>query len=299
MGRVRFHRGGGGAGPLTRATDRQGIAVREFLGGVTIMLLLAVLPVGAASFEVRDASRSFEQRNGVIVVLAEGRFITNDTERARARFVPASSFKIPNAMIALETGVAPGADYLLKWDGKRPDQGFWPRSWSRDHTLRSALGNGVVWYFQEMARRIGRERMTAFLEQFDYGNRDISGPIDRFWLEGPLEISALEQVEFLQRFRASRLGLSDRTTALVREILVLDRNDSYTLSGKTGTARMPGDRLLGWLVGYVEQGDRTQIFALNLDCADFAACDHAMRRRAALSLLADWGLLRGASEADE
>lgn len=238
--------------------------------------------------EILDASPFLGDLEGTFVARTGERTLVHGLKRARSRFVPASTFKIPNMLIALETGVAPDADFRLTWDGKRPEEGFWPSSWSRDHTLRSAMQNGVLWYFQEIARRVGRERMQSYVEQFEYGNQDVSGVIDRFWLDGPLKISPLEQVDFVERFYESRLELSQRTTDLARNILVLEKHGDSTLSGKTGTAPPDSGRVISWFVGYLERDDGVVYFALNLDCPSFDACNHAMRRRLVLSILEDW-----------
>lgn len=270
----------------------------ERRAAIVVLILALAAPVGVAAapaealrVEVRDAADQLADLEGTFVVLSEGRMLVHHPSRAKTRFVPASTFKIANMMISLETGVASDPEFLLPWDGVRPQGVFWARNWSRDHTLRTALQHGVAWYFQEMARRIGPERMAGFVERFDYGNRNTAGPIDRFWLDGPLAISAEEQARFLERFHHDRLGLSQRTTRLAREILVLERTERQTLSGKTGTARLATGALVGWFVGYVEQGGRTHFFALNLDCPDFESCDHLTRRRIALTILDAWNVL--------
>src|SRR5690606_26270393 len=134
----------------------------------------------------------------------------------QTRFLPASTFKIPNSLIALETGIASGADFALAWDSTAvPPQPWWPDAWRQpEQTLRSAFQHSVVWYYQELARRIGEERMATYVAQFDYGNHDIGGGIDQFWLDGALRISPMEQVAFLQRFYQGDLGISDSTTAI-------------------------------------------------------------------------------------
>ncbi len=246
--------------------------------------------------ETRDAGHLMGGLEGAFVVLSRGQTIVHNPARAETRLPPASTFKIPNMLIALETGIVTGTEFPLPWDGKRPEEGFWAESWSRDHTLRSAIENGVLWYFQELARRIGHQRMAAYVSWFGYGNRNVSGPIDRFWLDGSLEISAREQVEFLRRFHERRLNLYWRNAAIAREVLVLETSDRYTLSGKTGSLWMPvgeqpPDRLLVWLVGWVERDEDVHIFALNLDCPDFETCDLEMRRRLAVAILDDWEIL--------
>lgn len=121
-------------------------------------------------------------------------------------------------------------------------------------------------YYRELARRTGHQRMQSYVDRFSYGNRDISGRIDGFWLSGSLRISAEEQVDFLYRFYFGKLGISERSTRITKEMLVLEETPAYKLSGKTGWAGLgePGTQI-GWLVGYLEKNDRVYPFALNID----------------------------------
>ena len=205
-----------------------------------------------------------------------GTFILHDADsgerhihnpaRAKTRFVPASTFKIPNTIIALETGVADSPDFPLKRDtAKAPAKPYWPRSWKRGNTLRSAFQNSVYWYCQEIARRVGQARMQSFVDHFGYGNGNISPAVDTFWLYGDLRISPLEQVDFLRRFCGDELGVSERTTKMVQDIMVLEETEEYVLRGKTGTAEVTPTRELGWLVGYLQRDDRVWYYALNME----------------------------------
>ncbi|HSJ10700.1 MAG TPA: penicillin-binding transpeptidase domain-containing protein, partial [Longimicrobiales bacterium] len=144
----------------------------------------------------------------------------------------------------------------------------WSSSWSADQTLRTAMRNSVFWYYQEIARQIGATRMREYLDRFEYGNGSMGGGIDRFWLHGDLRISADEQVRFLQRMYDGQLGLSERTTQAVRDIIVLDSTAGYRVSGKTGTANVTSTRELAWLVGFVELPSDTWFFALNVEGAE-------------------------------
>jgi beta-lactamase class D len=169
-----------------------------------------------------DLARFFGNIKGTFVLLdaQTGRVVRHNPERAGTRFLPASTFKIPNSLIALETGIATGPDFALAWDSTvAPREAWWPGDWARDHTMRSALPASVVWYYQELARRTGPERMQGYVSRFDYGNREISGGIDQFWLTGGLRISPEEQVEFLRRFYFGELGVSERSTRIVKELL--------------------------------------------------------------------------------
>ena len=165
--------------------------------------------------------------------LNRNRYIHYDPERCAERFIPASTFKIMNSLIGLETGVIPDEDYVIQWDGTQ----YAIPSWNQDHTLKTAILNSVVWYYQELARRVGRERMQSYVDAANYGNEDISGQIDTFWLEGGLRISANEQVEFLKRLYQDELPFSTRSVNIVKEILVLEKVGSYQLSGKTGSVQ--------------------------------------------------------------
>lgn len=194
-----------------------------------------------------------------------GEVIRHDPARAAKRLLPASTFKIPHTLIALETGVVSDAEFVIPFDPSRKRAGFWSPDWSRDQTLRSAFQGSVYWYFQETARRIGPRRMAESLKRFGYGNESLAGGVDAFWLEGGLRISADEQVRFLQRLNEGRLGVSARSLEVLRSIMVLERGPGYTLRGKTGTADVTPTRELAWLVGFVEGADETWYFALNLE----------------------------------
>lgn len=220
-----------------------------------------------------------------------GRTLCHDTQRADMRYSPASTFKIPSTLIALESGVARGPDFFLPWDRKAvPPQSWWPAAWAQDHTLHSALKHSVVWYYKELARRAGQERMQSYVDGFDYGNRDISGGIDGFWLSGGLRISSEEQVDFLQRFYSGKLGISERTMRLAKDMLVLEETPDYRLSGKTGWAGLgePGQQI-GWLVGYLEREGRVYSFALNIDIRKDK--DAALRMSITKAILKQAGLL--------
>jgi len=250
----------------------------------------------APTLSISDTAlaRHFGDRVGTFVLVddATGATLRHNPERAATRFMPASTFKIPNTLIALETGEATGPEFRLEWDSTvAPREDWWPASWAGPHTLRSALPGSVVWYYQELARRIGPERMSDYLERFDYGNRSIEGGIDRFWLTGGLRISADEQVDFLRRFHHGRLGASEASTAIARELLVLEETPEYRFGGKTGWAGLGEQGMpdVGWLVGYVERGESVYFYALNLEIRGDA--DVAARMGITRAILGELGLV--------
>ncbi len=192
--------------------------------------------------------------------------IASDTERSGEAKLPASTFKIPNSLIALETGVVGDPDKdVFKWDGvTRSIEG-----WNRDHTLRSAIAASAVPVYQEIARRIGAERMQKYLDLLEYGNRDIGGGIDQFWLTGNLRIDPVQQIDFVDRLRRGVLPVSKRSQDLVRDILPVTKSGDAIIRAKTGLLGAEiGKPSLGWVVGWAEKGGANTVFALNLDCRE-------------------------------
>jgi beta-lactamase class D len=189
--------------------------------------------------------------------------IASDKERSGQAFLPASTFKIPNSLIALETGVVGDPDKdVFKWDGvKRSIE-----EWNHDHTLRSAIAASAVPVYQEIARRIGVERMQKYVDLFEYGNRNIGGGIDQFWLTGELRIDPIQQIDFVDRLRRGVLPVAKRSQELVRDILPVTKAGDATIRSKSGLLGAElGKPSLGWLVGWAEKGSAQTVFALNLD----------------------------------
>ena len=172
--------------------------------------------------------------------------------------LPASTFKIANTLIGLETGVVPDPSFRLKWDGKKR----WVEAWNQDQNLKSAFQNSVVWYYQEVARRIGSERMSLWLNKLGYGNQDISGGIDQFWLDGGLRITPRQQIDFLRRFHDNQLPLSIRTMNMARAVMFTKKIGNEALFAKTGWAKLPGQNL-GWYVGWLDGPRGVIYFAYN------------------------------------
>ena len=195
--------------------------------------------------------------------------IASDKTRSGEDKLPASTFKIPNSLIALETGVVTDPDTdVFKWDGVTRDIA----AWNKDHTLRSAIAASVVPVYQEIARRVGQERMQNFVNLFEYGNRNIGGGIDQFWLTGDLRIDPIQQIDFVDRLRRGVLPISKRSQDLVRDILPVTKVGDSIIRAKTGLLGAEiGKPSLGWVVGWAEKGrsdkDREQtVFAMNMDC---------------------------------
>lgn len=249
----------------------------------------------------------------LLYVPSTGRHLACNPTRARREFLPASTFKVANALIGLETGAVRDEHEVMRWDGRTRGVA----AWNQDTDLAGGMRNSTVWYYQAMARRIGPARMREGVARLDYGNQDIGGDeaIDHFWLDGALRISAYGQVDFLDRLRRRALPVSARSQATTIRILErargagpADGSAPWVLRAKSGMA-VPidasgdlaraadlaparGAEPVGWFVGWVERdpahgGDA--VFALNLRLRDTS--DAALREPLARELLVANGVL--------
>jgi len=175
--------------------------------------------------------------------------------------LPASTFKIPNSIIALETGVVENDSTLFKWNGEKR----WLKKWEQDLIFKDAFHFSCVPCYQEIARKIGEKRMKEYLSKLDYGNIILdSTTIDVFWLEGDSHISQFQQIDFIKRFYESKLPISERTEKIMKRLMVIEKNDNYSISGKTGWSTN-NDKNNGWFVGLVERDNQVYYFATNVE----------------------------------
>lgn len=193
------------------------------------------------------------------------RVFQHNPQRNLTDFPPASTFKILNSLISLETGVISDELAVLTWDGI-------PRElpqWNRDLNMREAMKISAVWFYQVLARRVGYNRMQQWVTEVEYGNQQIgkAEEIDRFWLNGKLRITPEDQVLFLQRLYQNKLPFSQRAMSIVKDILINEQTPDYTLRGKTGWYGFGDDSIpnIGWYVGYLEKGENVYYFATNID----------------------------------
>lgn len=249
-----------------------------------IWLALSALP-GLAGQPVQrdDLNAIFKEQDAVgtfvLYDVAADQLTMVNASRAAAPFVPASTFKIPNSLIALETGAVKDENEVIPYGGKPQPI----KAWERDMAMREAIVASNVPVYQELARRIGLDRYAGWLPRLNYGNRETGSDVEKFWLDGPLRISAIEQVKFLARLAEGRLEASPRHQALVRDLLLLESSDGAKLYGKTGW-QSP----IGWWVGWVEKDGKVFAFALNMDLTNMA--DAPKRTAIGKALLARLGV---------
>lgn len=186
-------------------------------------------------------------------------------ERADTRYCPASTFKIFNSLIGLSEGAVKDVDETFyKYNGEK----VFLQSWAQDSNLRYAIKVSQVPAYKELARRIGLEKMNKNIKKLNFGNMNIGNEVDKFWLVGPLEISAIEQTKLLADLAQKRLPYEKKYQEQVIDITTLEKTDNYILHGKTGWASDNIEMPIGWFVGWVEKNGEIYSFAINIDNKD-------------------------------
>lgn len=217
----------------------------------------------------------------LIYDLNKDMYYSNDFEWSNNGNLPASTFKIANSIIGLETGVIENDSVIFKWDGEKK----WLKSWEQDLILKDAFQFSCVHCYQEVARKIGSKRMNNYVLKLNYGNLEIdSTNIDKFWLEGESKISQMQQIDFLKRFYNFELPISKRTDSIMRKILLIEETDQFKLSGKSGLSNYNGE-YNGWFIGFVEFEYNTYLFATNLEPKKEFDLNSFIKKRLDLTLL--------------
>ncbi len=231
------------------------------------LIVLLILSLMFSSFvfndhtEIRNDLKPFYDYYNV-----EGSFLLYDQKKQKyivynesqlnIPFTPASTFKIFNSLVALETKVVDNDNVVFKWDGQQRQV----PAWNTDTDMKNAFKNSTVWYYQELARRIGQIRMSLWLNKAKYGNANISGGIDAFWLSGGLRITPMEQIDLLRRLHYDKLPFSISNMNIVKDIMVVKDTLGYIVRAKSGLGKQ-NNQYVGWYVGYVTTKDNTYYFS--------------------------------------
>ena len=219
-------------------------------------LILLSINLFAWDKEVEEVFKKYKVEGTIVIESLNKKKINiyND-KRASELFSPASTFKIPHSLIALNEGIVT-KDSVIVWDKKIREY----ESWNKDQILLTAFKSSCVWCYQEFASKIGVEKYKKYLKELNYGNKKIGDDVTRFWLDESLEITTFEQIKFLKRFYTNNLPFKIEDINLLKEIMIDEKNENYTIRAKTGW-----EGRYGWYVGYVETKDDVWFFAMNID----------------------------------
>lgn len=215
--------------------------------------------------ELTDFKEKLEKASvkGTILIYDNNQktYYSNDFKWAQSGFLPASTFKIPNSIIALETGVISTDSTIIPWNGEK--HRF--KIWEQDLTLKQAFHYSCVPCYQSIARQVGLKQMQNQLSGLNFGQMVVSDSnLDMFWLEGQSRITPFDQIDFLKRFQSSNLPISEQTELVMKSLMIITENDSIVLRGKTGWSN-ENQINNGWFVGYIERKDNIYYFATNIE----------------------------------
>ncbi len=219
-------------------------------------LILLSINLFAWDKEVEEVFKKYKVEGTIVIESLNKKKINiyND-KRASELFSPASTFKIPHSLIALNEGIVK-KDSVIVWDKKIREY----ESWNKDQILLTAFKSSCVWCYQEFASKIGVEKYKKYLKELNYGNKKIGDDVTRFWLDESLEITTFEQIKFLKRFYTNNLPFKIEDINLLKEIMIDEKNENYIIRAKTGW-----EWKYGWYVGYVETKDDVWFFSTNID----------------------------------
>jgi len=252
-----------------------------------ILTALFFITITSISQDAKKYFDEYEVKGSFMVYdMYADKYYYYDSARCFTRFTPASTFKIPNSIIGLETGILTDENFVIPWDGTKSRE-----TCDKDLSLKDAIKFSCVWYYRELARRIGADKMQEMLNAFNYGNKDISSGLDNFWLEGSMKISQAEQIEFLKKLYKYELPVSKRSVDILKNIIVLDSTTDHIMRGKTGWG-FEDNTNIGWLVGWIEKSDNVYFYAINVETDKDNPRFAESRRAITEKIFRDFGVIK-------
>jgi beta-lactamase class D len=240
----------------------------KHINSLVCLLFICISSFGATSQINYNAI--FTGKDGCFILydLTTDKLVVKYNEKhCAARFSPASTFKIPLAIMAFDRGILKDENTVIKWDGVARELTMW----NQDQTPKTWLAYSTVWVSQVLMPEIGINKIKKYLADFNYGNQDMAGGITRAWLSSTLAISADEQLEFLKRFWRGKLDVASTAIELTKNSLYPERSEEgNVIIGKTGSAMLgsrnkPDSRRVGWFVGYLSHAGHEYIFVTNFN----------------------------------
>ena len=235
-------------------------------------------------FDAKNVEGCFTMLNNT-----DGQITVYNMTMDTARVTPASTFKIVNSLIGLQSGIITDENMVIKWDGiKRRNA-----EWNKDMNMKEAFKVSAVPYYQEVARRVGKDTMQRWIDSISYGNKNISGPIDSFWLNNNLKISPDEQLGLLKKLYFDQLPFRKSVQQIVRDVMLQEDNTLYKLSYKTGWGYDESKNNIGWVTGWIEENRHVYFFVTLIRSADPKIDMKSVRIDITKDILKNYGFLEG------
>lgn len=270
------------------------------LGGIVfgcMLLLISCTPNNVVTDDSLQKYFGEQQVKGCFGLYdnGTGHFTIYNLSRFKdSAYLPASTFKIVNSLIGIETGRIVNEKMVIKWDGitRKYPNGDTAFEWNKDLSMEEAFKVSAVPYYQEVARRIGRDTMQHWLDSLKYGNHNIGTKIDEFWLNNNLKITPDEQLGLVKRLYFNQLPFQKRAQDIVRKAMLQESNANYRLSYKTGWGFKENGESLGWVVGWIEENQHPYFFVLNVEGSPEKDMK-AIRKQLLTAILKEQGFFEG------
>lgn len=240
------------------------------IGCVLSVLLIACSP---NNVKIEDSFKKYFDENKLTGTFGlfdngTGQFTIYNLSRFKdSSYLPASTFKIVNSLIGIETGRVSNEKMVIKWDGRVNifPGGDTAHDWNRDLTMEEAFAVSALPYYQKLARRIGKDTMQRWIDSLEYGNKQIGTAVDSFWINNTLKVTADEQMGLVKRLYFAQLPFQKRTQEIVKKMMIRENNANYQLAYKTGLGFKENGNLIGWIVGWIEENKHPYFFVLNTE----------------------------------
>jgi beta-lactamase class D len=241
--------------------------MRLFL--ITSIAVFSFLACTQNNVTVDDSLKKYFDENDVTGTFGlydngQNQFIIYNLSRFKdSAYLPASTFKIVNSLIGIETGRISNEKMVIPWDGikRRPE-------WDKDLTMEEAFKVSAVPYYQEVARRIGKDTMQHWLDTLGYAARyekAVIKTIDTFWLDNSIKITPDEQLGLMKKLYFDQLPFQHRSQDIVKRVMLQESNANYKISYKTGWGFKENGNAIGWIVGWIEENQHPYFFVLNVE----------------------------------
>lgn len=271
--------------------------MRQLLSAIVVICLFGACSVNNIT-EDDSLSKYFRQRNvdGTFAMFDNitGEFTVYNLDRYRdSAYLPASTFKIINSLIGIETGRVKDSATVIPWDGVTraiPE-------WNRDLKMFEAFRYSAVPWYQELARRIGKDTMQHWIDTLGYAQRYtkpvIKNNLDTFWLDNSVKITPDEQLGLVKKLYFGQLPFQPRSQRIVKNMMLMEDNSNYKLSYKTGWAHTENGSTLGWIIGWIEENRHPYFFVLQLESPDHEFNMGSVRLDIVKDILRQYGFMEG------
>ena len=241
--------------------------MKKLIGFAAIFILWA--GCSPNNVNVDEGLKKYFEENGVegcfaMMDNATGKFTVHNLHRYKdSSYLPASTFKIVNSLIGLQTGIISSDSMVIKWDGIKRNVD----EWNKDLTMYEAFRVSSLPYYQEVARRIGKDTMQYWLDLLGYGTKKITTHVDSFWIDNSMKITPDEELGLVKRLYFGQLPFHRYNQEIVKRAMMFEDNSNYKLAYKTGWGFNERGNNIGWVVGWIEENRHPYFFVLNIETA--------------------------------